>query len=358
MSHESTALATVNPNDRAVSVEFSSDQMKLIRDIFAKNATEEEVKLFVEVCKSTGLSPFHKQIYFVVRGKGEYRTTTIQTGIDGYRLIGERTGEFQGMVGPFWCGQDEVWKEVWIDDEPPAAAKVGIWRKGFIEPVWGIARYKTYVQTKDEYSGNQKTGKKVPNEFWQKMPDNQLAKVAEAQAWRKAFPAELRGMYTEEESAAAPSERNAEPVRQSPRRRSEQVAAPRERPANVDDDGVIDGDYTVTTPGDYAVEPTAPAPRQDPRESPPKRAAAAKAKSPSQQPAMIDEEPEKPAAPQWWTDLTSEMHDKGVRAGVVATYIGKQFSGTNCAAFMAEHNMDWKLLLKNAVDQSANQESR
>jgi phage recombination protein Bet len=178
----STAL-TVN--------EIGRDQIEVWKRTFCKGANDDELKLFISTCQRTGLSPEARQIYMVPRWDSKLgaNVMTPQTSIDGFRVIAERSGHYVGQVGPFFT-DDGKWSDVWLKDGYPKAAKVGILRNDFKEPMWAIARWESYVQTN-------KSGQ-VTN-MWHKMPDIMLAKCAEALALRKAFPQDLSGLYTSDE---------------------------------------------------------------------------------------------------------------------------------------------------------------
>ncbi len=164
---------------------FSDDQVELIKRTIAKDCTDDELQMFMHQCKRTGLDPLARQIYAVKR-KGRL---TIQTSIDGFRLIAQRTNEYEGQAGPFWCGKDGKWVDVWLQSEHPIAAKVGVWRKNFKEPLFGVAKWAEYNQPQ--------------NTMYQTMPAHMLAKCAESLALRRAFPQELSNIYTTEEMAQA-----------------------------------------------------------------------------------------------------------------------------------------------------------
>lgn len=178
-------------------------------------APRSTVVAFLAHCHRTGLDPIAKQIYAIERG-GKW---TIQVSIDGLRLVAERSGKYAGQTPTEWTADGKTWLEVWPDDKnPPLAARVGILRSDFAQPLYAVARFEAYAVYEDEYEGDwgnrQKTGKKVLSEMWRRRHAEQLAKCVEALGLRKAFPMELSGLYTAEEmdQANPPAEEPRKPA--------------------------------------------------------------------------------------------------------------------------------------------------
>src|SRR5690606_34047233 len=127
--------------------------------------------------------PFARQIYMIGRNSSEWDPVrrekvtkvkyTIQTGIDGYRLIARRAADKArvplSVDDTQWCGPDGVWVDAWIFPQPPLAAKVTVWRGN--DHFSSVALWNEYVQT----YYNKNTSEHVPTSMWAKMPANQLA---------------------------------------------------------------------------------------------------------------------------------------------------------------------------------------
>ena len=169
---------------------MTPEQMELIKRTVARGCNTDELALFLHVCARTGLDPLLKQIYAIKRGG----TMTIQTSIDGMRVIADRTGNYAPGREP----------EFHLDEHGELVAATAFIKKRTSDGVWHefatTARYSEYVQLRD--------GK--PTAFWEKMKFNQTAKCAEALGFRKGFPIETAGVYSFDEMAQADVDREAD----------------------------------------------------------------------------------------------------------------------------------------------------
>lgn len=184
---------TVSNQNHMPTIEFTPDKLQLLKETICKGSTNDEFELFVHACKRTGLDPFMKQIHAVKRWdqKLNREAMSIQTGIDGYRLIAERTGKYMPGPEPTFV-HDAHGKLV------SATAQVKRWGPdGQWHFIGATAYFDEYVQTKKDGS---------PMAMWAKMPRGQLSKCAESICLRKAFPADLSGVYTKEEMEQSYSE--------------------------------------------------------------------------------------------------------------------------------------------------------
>jgi phage recombination protein Bet len=172
---------------------LNAEQIDLIKRTICKDSTDEELQLFILQCQRTGLDPFAKQIHALKRNvKGSdgkwTQALSIQIGIDGFRLIADRTERYVPGKEPKFT-YDAEGRLI------SATSYVKVWRRDGWHEVAATALYEEYVQTTGE--------NKTPVSMWQKMPHSQLAKCAESLALRKAFPAELSGLYTSDEMGQA-----------------------------------------------------------------------------------------------------------------------------------------------------------
>lgn len=181
------------PKDRAaiapvqrMEVAWDDEKKGLLKQLMIASSkggpipTDAELALAVHICTRTGLDPFVRQIYFIKYGG----KMTPQVSIDGFRLNAQRTGDCAG-TDPIEYGMEQA------GTAAPEWARCTVYRivKGMRVPFTAIARWKEYVPQNPE--------------MWRRMPYLMIGKCAEALALRMAFPAELSGLYTDDEMAQA-----------------------------------------------------------------------------------------------------------------------------------------------------------
>jgi phage recombination protein Bet len=168
-------------------------------DIFRKHfapaqTTNDEWSIFLETCRTYRLSPMRKQIYLVSRydGQKKRQVATPQISIGGLRALALRTREFEGTTEPEWGDKEGNWYKLWPEAKGPHpyAARIGVYRRGFRAPVWGVAYFHELAQKTKE--GNL-------TRFWQTMGLHMISKCALANALRGAFEEEVGGLYIHEE---------------------------------------------------------------------------------------------------------------------------------------------------------------
>jgi phage recombination protein Bet len=169
-------------------IAFTDDQVALIKKQIAPKATNDELQLFLYQAKRTGLDPLTRQIYCIHRFDKQSNglKMAVQTSIDGFRVVAERSGDYGGQDEP-----DFVEK-----DGKLIACKVPVYKfRGDIryQASVGVAYWDEYVPAPGQ------------DRMWRKMPHVMLSKVAEAVALRKAFPQDLSGLYTNDEMQQADS---------------------------------------------------------------------------------------------------------------------------------------------------------
>lgn len=202
MSKQQTKQVSIDP----AQIDYDSAEVRAtLRETVAKGATDAELAMFLMFCKTTGLNPFKREIWFIKpspyrnkRGELVQPPVQMMTGINGYWTVANSHPQFDGADEPVW----ERTKE-----GAPIRVSIKVWRKDRKYPSFGEAWFKEYYQP--GFNGNQS--------IWDKKPSAMLLKVAESIAIRKGFTQELGNTYTEEEmgaeySASAQSVDAVEPV--------------------------------------------------------------------------------------------------------------------------------------------------
>lgn len=188
----STELVPAQPQEVALIV--TEEQKELVKRTIAPDATEAELQLYFYDCSRRGVHPLDKLLHFTKR-QGKY---TPITSIDLFRMRADSTGVHLGTDEPIYQG---------VKGTPDFAALVRV--------------HKLVAGQKATFTGTARWSEYFPGEaqgfMWKKMPHLMLGKCAEALALRKAFPAQLHGLYVQEEmdQAEAKPEARTQPLKEA-----------------------------------------------------------------------------------------------------------------------------------------------
>ena len=156
--------------------------------------TEQEVVMFIELCKNQGLNPFIGDAYLIKYGDAP---ASIITGKEVFTKRAAKNERFEGMQAGVIVlssrdGKTPIEREGSMVLTDIGEKLVGGWAKvyvkGYCQPVYASVSFKEYT-----------TGKST----WAKMPGVMIRKCALVAALREAFPEEFQGLYCAEEMSQA-----------------------------------------------------------------------------------------------------------------------------------------------------------
>lgn len=156
--------------------------------------SDQEVLMFIELCKAQNLNPFVRDAYLVKMG--DSYPAQIIVGKDVFIKRASEHPNFNGMrAGIVVLDKNEQIQEREGALKLPGEELVGGWCEVYLKdkdyPTKSLVSFEEYAQKVKS------TGKL--NSMWESKGATMIRKVAQSQALREAFPNELRGLYQQEE---------------------------------------------------------------------------------------------------------------------------------------------------------------
>ena len=174
-----------------------NELISVLQSSLYPGAKAESIELVLSYCRANGLDPMLKPVHIVpqrVKENGQWVSRdTLMPGIADYRIKASRTGEYVGKSEPEF-GPDVSEKLGGVSVTYPKWCRITVhrWVRGEARAFVANELWLENYATKDRETV-------APNYMWQKRPYGQIAKCAEAQALRMAFPEFSGGQPTAEE---------------------------------------------------------------------------------------------------------------------------------------------------------------
>lgn len=184
-------LVEYEANGELVKLSYSTVKKYLVSG--GGNVSDQEVMMFLSLCRYQHLNPFLKEAHLIKYGSND--PATIVVGKDVFTKRANATPTYGGkQAGVIVLDKSGEIKEREGALVLPGETLVGGWAKVFIKghdtPEYASVSF-------EEYVGRKKSGE--INGQWSKKPATMIRKVAVVQALREAFPDRFQGMYAQEE---------------------------------------------------------------------------------------------------------------------------------------------------------------
>lgn len=202
------ALTAEQSNAVVTYTDTNGEEIKLSPNIIKQflvngsgNVTDQEVVMFLNLCRYQKLNPFLKEAYLIKYSSKS--PATIVTGKDAFTKRAQRNERFEGLEAGVIVHKGENLEYRTGTLVLPSEKLVGGWAKvhvkGYVVPIESTASFEEYAGYKEVWVNGEKTGRRELNSQWSSKPATMIRKVALVQALREAFPEDLQGLYGEEE---------------------------------------------------------------------------------------------------------------------------------------------------------------
>lgn len=210
-----TTRAVAAPQPQGALATNEAELLSVLRNSFYPGATDASIRMVIAHCSAAGLDPMLKPVHLVPMnvkkpGGGYEWRDVVMPGIGLYRIQATRSGAYLGKTEPEFgpdvtkkLGAKEVTFPQWC--RVTVRKQVGSMVAEFTAREFWLENYATAGKDTE-----------APNTMWAKRPYGQLAKVAEAQALRQAFPELLGGTHTAEEMEGKAIDEVREPIDVTP----------------------------------------------------------------------------------------------------------------------------------------------
>ena len=216
MAVNNSIAKKTNQNDLTFTYEAGGDKVTLSPSMVQKylvsgdkgNVTEQEILMFISLCKYQKLNPFLREAYCIKYGS---QPATMVVGKDVFVKRARRSADFDGYsAGIIVLKEDGTTEEREGSFVLPKEKIIGGWARVFVKNM--ITPYYDAVAF-DEYAGRKKDGSL--NSQWASKPATMIRKVALCHALREAFPDDFSGLYDASEMKIDSSELSEIPVKVS-----------------------------------------------------------------------------------------------------------------------------------------------